>query len=181
MDPRLYLLQARRFTITYPTSYCHARLTNDQSQATPPNIAGAANGHSYTFGFNNFHGAQIPQPGLAKFLFECEFGLFDKVPASGQGVWTPSPAGKYACNGNVPNLSTTLRIALAANPIGWKMAYHDLAFLIKVLHDTQGVEKESPFFDFAFNYTPDVGRVPYARVANGEFVRSFGNGGVTTS
>lgn len=36
---------------------------------------------------------------------------------------------------------------------GWKTAYHDLAFLIKVLHDTVGVKDETLFFDFIFNYT----------------------------
>ncbi|KAL8836731.1 MAG: hypothetical protein Q9170_002795 [Blastenia crenularia] len=135
----------------------------------------------YTYGFSNFHGSQIPQPGLAKFLFECEFGLFGQVPPSGAGVWTPYPAGTYTCNGNVPNLPTSLHVRLADNGVGWTMAYHDLAFLIKMLHDTQGVEEESPFFSFLFNYTPDVDKVPYQRVANGEWVKSVGNVAAATS
>ncbi|CAD6594089.1 MAG: hypothetical protein ASARMPRED_008517 [Alectoria sarmentosa] len=133
-------------------------------------LLAAGNGHSYTFGFANYHGAATPRPGLAKFLFDCEFGLFGQVPASGLGVWTPYPQGKYICNGNLPGM---VRMSLVDNTVGWKMAYHDLAFLIKVLHDTEGVKDEAPFFDFEFNYTDELGSTPYQRIMNGEWVRTY--------
>ncbi|KAM0800984.1 hypothetical protein BDR22DRAFT_888998 [Usnea florida] len=139
-------------------------------QDTPTNLTGSANGHSYTFGFANYHGTPTPRPGLAKFLFDCEFGLFGQVPAS-TGVWTAYPGGKYVCNGNLPGM---IRMNLVENSVGWKMAYHDLAFLIKVLHDTEGVKDEAPFFDFVFNYTDELEKRGYQRVVNGEWVKRYG-------
>ena len=55
--------------------------------------AGASNGHSYTFGISNNHDPGTPRSGLATFLFDCEFGLFDATPALGLGVWTPYARG----------------------------------------------------------------------------------------
>ncbi|CAF9936683.1 hypothetical protein IMSHALPRED_010857 [Imshaugia aleurites] len=145
---------------------------------TPYSLSAAENGHSYTFGFANYHGAATPRPGLAKFLFDCEFGLFGQVPASGLGVWTPYPQGKYVCNGNLPGM---VRMNLVDNTVGWKMAYHDLAFLIKVLHDTEGVKDEAPFFDFVFNYTDELDDHPYQRIVNGEWVKTYGGTGATSA
>ena len=70
-------------------------------------------------------------------------------------------------------------MSLVENTVGWKMAYHDLAFLIKVLHDTEGVKDEAPFFDFIFNYTDELDERPYERVVNGEWVKRFGGSGTT--
>lgn len=154
------------------------------SQDKPRNLTAinglltATNGHSYTLGFSNYHGAATPRPGLAKFLFDCEFGLFGQVPASGSGVWTPYPYGKYVCNGNIPGM---VRMYLAENTVGWKMAYHDLAFLLKVLHDTEGVKDEAPFFDFVFNYTDELDDHPYQRVVNGEWVKTYSGTAVTSA
>ncbi len=154
------------------------------SQDKPTNLSAsdgllaAANGPSYTFGFANYHGAATPRPGLAKFLFDCEFGLFGQVPASGLGVWTPYPQGKYDCHGNLPGV---IRMSLVENTVGWKMAYHELAFLIKVLHHTEGVKDEAPFFDFIFNYTDELHERPYERVVNGEWVKIFGGTGMTNA
>ena len=75
------------------------------------------------------------------------------------------------CNGNLPGV---IRMNLVENSVGWKMAYHDLAFLIKVLHDTEGVKDEAPFFDFVFNYTDELEERGYQRVVNGEWVKKYG-------
>ena len=147
----------------------------DCSQDKPASnllTAGASNGHSYTFGFSNNHGPGTPRPGLAKFLFDCEFGLFDATPASGLGVWTPYPRGKYICNGN---LQGQLLMNLIPNTIDYKMAIHDLAFFNKVLHDTRGVEDSAPFFDFVFNYTPELDTTPYERVVEGQWRSKYGD------
>lgn len=57
------------------------------------------------------------------------------------------------------------------------MAIHDLAFFNKVLHDTRGVEAGgAPFFDFVFNYTPELDTVPYERVVEGQWRSKFGDG-----
>ena len=122
--------------------------------------------------FSNNHGPATPRPGLAKFLFDCEFGLFDATPASGLGVWTPYPRGKYICNGN---LDGQLLMTLVSNTIDYKMAIHDLAFFNKVLHDTRGVEDSAPFFDFVFNYTPELDSTPYERVVEGQWRSKYGD------
>ena len=137
----------------------------------PAGLAGILNGgHSYEFGFGNWHGASTPQPGLAKYLFECEFELFGQVPASGLGVWRPYPRGHYVCNNG--QLSGMIRVDLDDNDVGYNMAYHDLAFVLKVLHDTEGVKAEVPFFDFHVNYTPDVDERPPETVMHGSWVNA---------
>ena len=74
-----------------------------------------------------------------------------------------------------------VRMNLVDNSVGWKMAYHDLAFLIKVLHDTEGVKDEAPFFDFIFNYTDELDDHRYQRVVNGEWVRRYGSTAATSA
>lgn len=39
-------------------------------------------------------------------------------------------------------------MGLVDDTVGCEMVYCDLAFLIKVLYDTEGVKEEAPFFDF---------------------------------
>ena len=70
---------------------------------------------------------------------------------------------------------------LVENTLDWKMAYHDLAFLINVLHDTEGVKDEAPFFDFIFNYTDELDTHPYQRVVNGEWVKAYDGTAVKSS
>lgn len=55
------------------------------------------------------------------------------------------------------------------------MAIHDLAFFNKVLHDTRGVEDSTPFFDFIFNYTPELDTTPYERVVEGQWKNKYGD------
>jgi len=126
----------------------------------------ASNGHSYKFGFGSWHGTEIPRPGLAKFLFQCEFNLFGQIAAPGQGVWTPYPRGRYVCNGELPGM---VRVDLDENNVGWKMAYHDLAFVLKVLHDSEAVKDKVPFFDFHVIYTPETEGTPEETVAYGSW------------
>ena len=104
------------------------------------------------------------RPGLAKFLFNCEFYLLDEIAKPGRGVWFPTPQHKYVCNGDLPGM---VRIDLAQNDVGWNAAYHDIAFIIKVLHDVKAVEDETPFFDFHVNYTPELGEREYETMAYG--------------
>lgn len=139
-------------------------------------VTGPYSGDSYVFGFANFHGAAHPRPALAKFLFECEFGLFGQIPASDPGVWTPYPDAVYGCYGD-PGVLSMKRVEQST---GWLMAYHDLAFLIKVLHDTQGVKDEAPWFDFQFGWSNRTGVYPHVPIINGKWDRSYGTTAVTS-
>ena len=65
---------------------------------------------------------------------------------------------------------------LISNTIDYKMAIHDLAFFNRVLHDTRGVEVSTPFFDFVFNYTPELDTTPYERVVEGQWKSKYGDG-----
>lgn len=169
---------AYQWAVSQPYAYKTCKPAECQYRQGKPTNLTSANGHSYTFGFANYHGSATPRPGLAKFLFDCEFGLFGQVPALGSGVWTPYPQGKYVCNGNLPGM---IRTNLVENSVGWKMAYHDLAFLIKVLHDTEGVKDVAPFFDFVFNYTNELDDTPYQRILNGEWVRTYSGTAATSA
>ena len=70
-----------------------------------------------------------------------------------------------------------IRMSLLENFVGWEMAYHDLAFSIKVLHGTEGVKDEAPFFDFGSitKSTDELDSQPYQkqRVVDGECVKVY--------
>ena len=93
-------------------------------------------------------------------------------------MWTPYPGGKYECKGNLPGV---VRIKVVKNVYGWKMAIHDIAFLIKVVHEIEGVKDESQFFDFVVNYTNNLDAHPYQTVASGEWEKSDASTTAATS
>ena len=69
-----------------------------------------------------------------------------------------------------------VRVDLVENTIQYEMAYHDLAFVIKVLHDEEAVKDETYFFDIEFNYNPNITTTPdLQRVMDGQWVRAFRN------
>ena len=53
---------------------------------------------------------------------------------------------------------------------------HDVAFLIKVMHDIEGVKDGSRFFDFVVNYSNESGVRPFETVAYGKWDST---GGIT--
>ena len=129
-------------------------------------------GHLYTFSIDNHHGDKpFPSPAFSEYLFDCVFQLFKQVPRGGEGAQSPYPDGRYACN--LSQLPGTVRVDLVPNTIDYKMAYDDLAFVLKVLHDEEAIKKETWFFDFEFNYTPDQKTTPdLQRVMNGQWVKA---------
>ena len=71
---------------------------------------------------------------------------------------------------------------LVENTIDYEMTYHDLAFVLKVLHDEEAVKDETFFFDFEFNYSPDTTTTPtLQRVMDGEWVRARDDAGIEIS
>ena len=118
--------------------------TSFKSFATSNN----GNDFTYLYGLSSGYGPFNAEPAFARFLFQCEFNLFDLIPASGAGVWTPAKNGLYSCdNGLVPG---TLQVNWKTNPIGYGMNYHDLAFVVKVLHDANSNNSTVGYFSFAF-------------------------------
>ena len=154
------------------------------SQDAPKNVTAtnglptSANGDTYTFSFGNYHGAATPRPGLAKFLFDCEYGLFGQTPASGRGVQTPYPRGKYICRGDINGV---VDLRLIGNRFGWSLTIHDIAFLIKVMHEIEGVKDGSRYFDFVVNYTNESDLHPYETVAYGKWESTGAITAVTSS
>ena len=49
------------------------------------------------------------------------------------------------------------------------MTIQDVAFLIKVMHDVEGVKDGSRFFDFVVNYTNESDMHPFQPVAYGRW------------
>ena len=183
MEPRLFLSTDRKLVRgKRPTAYNPTDLHH--SQDTPKNVTAtnglpnAGTGHSYTFSFGNYHGPAIPRPGLAKFLFDCEYGLFDQTPASGRGVWTPYPRGKYVCKGD---LDGAVSLKMIGNHFGWNLAIHDIAFLIKMMHEIEGVKDGSRFFDFVVNYTNESDMDTFETVAYGKWESTGAITAVTSS
>ena len=53
------------------------------------------------------------------------------------------------------------------NTFGWKMAYHDIAFLIQTLHSILGERDAVQSFDFVVNYTNDTRKHKLQTIAIG--------------
>lgn len=64
---------------------------------------------------------------------------------------------------------------------GWLMAYHDLAFLTKVLHDTQGIKNEAPWFKFQFGWSNQTHVYPHVPIVNGKWDESYSSTAATSS
>lgn len=175
-------------TIQNMTGWSWYYVSGDGSQILPINgpqdkpasnllNASASNGNAFSFGFSKEYGQELPRPHFAKFLFDCEFHLFDApvlgnpvgTLPSGKGVWEPWPRGKYVCNGDSPG---QLRMTLVRNTIGHNLAIHDLAFFVKVLHDERAVQDSTAFFNFAVYCSLDG--APAEQVADGQWGSKFG-------
>lgn len=51
-----------------------------------------------------------------------------------------------------------------------------------MLHDTRGVDEGgAQWFDFVFNYTPEVDTTPYERVVEGKWESKFDGDGTAAS
>ena len=177
MDLKSCLSMGRKLTLSSQRQV-QPQLTAKHSQEAPSNLT-VANEDSYTVSFGNHHGPVTPRPGLANFLFECEFGLIDQMPSSSaQGKWTPYPQGKYACTTDSPG---TLGMRVVKNDFGWSMAYRDIGFLIKVVYYKQALQSSAQSFDFVVNYTNDRDRHRFRTVAYGEWRNTNGNTAGTSS
>ena len=75
-------------------------------------------------------------------------------------------------NGNAPG--SKLEMTLKQNTARWDMAWHDIGFLLKVLHDVEAVKDESQFFAFEANYTPDLSEMTYQKVVGGTWMAPIG-------
>lgn len=58
---------------------------------------------------------------------------------------------------------------MIGNHFGWSLTIHDVAFLIKTMHDIEGVKDGSRFFDFVVNYTDGLDMRAFETVAYGKW------------
>ena len=94
----------------------------------------------------------MPSPGFAEDLFKCVVDLFEFVPRTSEGVWTPVPGGNFDCwNGLALG---RLEVDLQDNSIGFDMSYYNLACVLQEFH-SRFVEDSSRSFEFEFRAQRD--------------------------
>ena len=108
--------------------------------------------YDYEYSLYNFNGAPVPPPAFAEDLFQCVINLFELVPRTSVGVWTPVAEGIFDCRSGLA--LGQLEVDLQDNPIGYDMSYYELACVLKLLH-ARFVEERSRSFDFQFRAQRD--------------------------